>query len=187
MSNQPITGNVFGQNQPTTREFLLEESEKPLTELLSLAEAARAGLVASLHGVSEAQASFKPAPGAGEEDAYSIIEVLRHVTASSGTMALRIRALGLDTEIPERLGPGSFGDVESMPLSQLAPRLAATLTAVRDAVAAIDGHERLDTTTPHRAYGELNCRGYLRLMALHEQDHARQVAAIKAMPGYPER
>ena len=38
---------------------------------------------------------------------------------------------------------------------------------------------------PHRRFGDLNCRGWVALQTIHLQDHARQIANIKAMAGYP--
>jgi hypothetical protein len=34
-------------------------------------------------------------------------------------------------------------------------------------------------------FGELNCRAIFALQALHINDHARQIARIKAMPNFP--
>jgi hypothetical protein len=43
----------------------------------------------------------------------------------------------------------------------------------------------LDKTMPHRLFGELNCRGWLAMQALHVEDHARQVGKIKRHADYP--
>jgi hypothetical protein len=180
----PITGDVWGDERERTRAFLLQEAERSLTDLLETAAAARQRLECVLKGVSESQARFKPASGAGE-DAYSSAEVTRHDIHTAGAMAARIKALGLGEAPAPTAGPGTLGEHDGASLADLRAILAQTAAILNAAVGSITGRERLDTTAPHRLFGELNCRAWLRLMALHEEDHARQIEKVKSHEDYP--
>jgi hypothetical protein len=185
MANEPITGAVYGEvgARDRTRALLLAEAQKPLPELLSAVEDAHSQFVACLLGVSASQAAFEPR-GEGEE-AFSIAQVARHVAGSALIMGERLLSIGRG-ETPRRgTSPGYFGDVETESLPEIAPYLHDAIAAIRSAVIQLNGFEKLDSLTPHPMFGELNCRGYLRLIGLHFLDHVNQVGKIKADSTYP--
>jgi hypothetical protein len=187
---RPITGDTWGDPDTldSARAYLLRQAEQPFEVLRPALEAARQALRAAVDGVSETQAQFTPAGGEGE-DAWGMAEVLRHIGSIEPIMADRIRLLGQGqpTDSLTRTHPGYLRAVDTRVLSDLLPLLERTYAQLLAAVDAIAGHERLDTHTPHRRFGELNCRGWLVLHTLHLQDHTRQIERLKASPGYPVR
>lgn len=174
----PITGEVWGSQQEQARAYILEEAEKPFETLRPVVEDARARLYEALDGVGEAQANVRPDTGEGE-DAWCVKEAVRHVIHVETAMALRVRALALG-EAPPRSSGGPGGN-EDKSLAELVSILHQTRAALLEAVGAVEGSERLDTTTPHAYYGELNCRGWFRLQGLHEEDHTRQIHRLKQL------
>src|SRR5688500_10207001 len=110
MTTTPITGETWGEEKERGRAFMLAEAEKPLSELLAIADAARAELVTALGSLSEAQARFRPGKGGpDDEESFSIAEVARHVGNVEPVMTARLRALALGEEPPGGLGPGALG------------------------------------------------------------------------------
>jgi hypothetical protein len=185
MTSEPLTGVVYGEEpaRERTRAFLLQEAARPLAEILASVVLAHTAFEASLQGVSAAQAAFHP-PGVGE-DAFSIAQIARHVAGSGAIMAERLRAIGLGEQPTRTTSPGNFGDLTAESLPALMEPLRAVPASLQASVAAITGRERLDSTTRHPMFGELNWRAYLRLIGLHVEDHIRQVEQIKASAGYP--
>ena len=181
----PMTGETWGDEVDSVRQFLLAESEKPFAELRPIVAASRARLLASLEGVSESQLQFSPGIGEGEE-ALGIAEVMGHLISIEAIFAERIRQLGLGLDLNvTRTYPGYHEDVTSRDATELAARFAETAALMLAAIEEIDGHERLDTFDSHRLFGPLNCRGWYRLHGVHLDDHVHQIAKIKAMPSYP--
>jgi hypothetical protein len=181
-----ITGQTWGDNVDAVRAYLLGQSEEPLPALRARLDAARQEFRAALDGVSETQAQFTPASGEGE-DAWGIAEVLRHIASIEPIMADRVRLLGQGqpTDSLTQTHPGYLKAVETRELSALRLLLDQSSAALLAAIDTIQGHERLDTQTPHRRFGPLNCRGWIALHTLHLQDHARQITRLKQTPGYP--
>lgn len=182
----PITGETWGEDVETVRAYLLREAEQPLGVLRLKLDAAREELRAALEGVSEVQAQFTPASGEGE-DAWGIAEVLRHIASIEPIMAQRVRLLGNGQSADgiSRTHPGYLTDVDTRRRADLVPMLKQSYAALLGAIAEIDGREHLETVAAHRRFGELSCRGWVALHTLHLQDHARQIAKIKALAGYP--
>ncbi|MPZ49016.1 MAG: hypothetical protein GEU75_06865 [Dehalococcoidia bacterium] len=185
MTTTPLTGDTWGDEIEGPRAFFLAQSEKPFAELKPIFQRSHGMLVQQLLGVTDAQATFKPGRGDGEED-YSVAEVTRHMIQIYPLMAARIRSLALDTERPATQPPGSLGQHEGAPLSRLRGLLAEAEMGLLAQVSSVEGKERLDTTMPHRLFGELNCRGWLAMQSLHIEDHARQIGKIKSHPDYPK-
>lgn len=183
----PITGETWGDEIDRVRKFLLQEALEPFSQLVPKLAGAREELLRTLDGVSEDQAAFRPGTGEGEET-WGIAEALRHIASVEAIMADRIRQLGSGRPLELRpTYPGYMEDVETRRLSELVEAINRSRAALLAAVAAIGGHERLDTVDSHRRFGDLNCRGWLVMHGLHEQDHARQIEKIKRMDGYPNR
>jgi hypothetical protein len=181
-----ITGETWGDNLEAVRAFLLREAEQPFGMAKPNLDAARREFRAALEEVSDAQAQFTPQTGEGEEG-WGIAEVLRHIASIEPIMAQRVRLLGTGQSMEgiARTHPGYLTDVDTRRVADLLPMLDRTHTELLDAIAAIDGQERLDTVAAHRRFGELNCRGWVALHTLHLRDHARQIEQIKQLAGYP--
>jgi hypothetical protein len=182
----PITGETWGDEIEPVKAYLAEESKQPLSALKAKLEESRRTLLGAVEGLSEAQAQFRAGSGNDEED-WGVAEALRHIASVEAIMADRVRALGNGQPLELKATyPGYMEDVATRSLPELVEVLARSREALFAAVDEIDGHERLDTFDTHRRFGELNCRGWLAMHALHEQDHARQAGKIKALPGYPK-
>jgi hypothetical protein len=181
-----ITGETWGENVESVRAYLLAQAEQPLPSLRATLEATRQEFRAAVDGVGETQAQFTPGTGEGE-DAWGIAEVLRHIASIEPIMADRVRRLGQGepTDSLTQTHPGYLKAVDSRRLADLRPLLDHSYAQLLSAIDAIDGHERLDTQTPHRRFGPLNCRGWVALHTLHVQDHTRQITRLKQAPGYP--
>ncbi|HLF72130.1 MAG TPA: DinB family protein [Dehalococcoidia bacterium] len=181
MTNELVTGEVFGEDKEGPRAFLLAEAGKPFAALRPALDAAYSRLLAALRGVSEAQASFKP--GGEDEDAYSIGQIVRHVARVQAWIESRMRATAQGND-PERF-VSEIGR-EEKPLAGSTHDLEETYRLLNAAADEIAGREDVAKTAPHPFFGELNCRGWYRLAGLHAEDHARQVERIKAIPEYPK-
>jgi hypothetical protein len=182
----PITGEKWGDVVHPVRDFLLAKSEQEFDAIRPRLDASHKAFVAAAEDLSEAQAAFRPSSGEGE-DAWGIAEVLRHIASIEPIMADRIRLLG-NGESVESLTPtyaGYMEAVDTRSLSELLPALAASYASLLAAIDEIDGHERLDTVAPHRLFGDLNCRSFVVMHALHLEDHTRQMQAIRALPDFP--
>jgi hypothetical protein len=180
-----MTGDTWGDEVDSVRNFLLAESEKSFAELRPVVASARQRILASLEGTSTAQVQFRPKSGEGE-DAMGIAEVMRHLTSIETIFAERIRQLGLGMELKiTKTYPGYMEAVETRDPDALAAEFRQSGEAMIAALASIEGRERLDTFDSHRLFGPLNCRGWFRLHGTHLEDHVHQIAKIKAMRGYP--
>jgi hypothetical protein len=78
------------------------------------------------------------------------------------------------------------GDDDPRSLDELKQGLVEGYEALMAAAATVDGGENLESTWAHPFFGEINCRSVFALQTLHINDHARQVARLKAMPGFPQ-
>ncbi len=181
-----ITGQTWGDNVDSVRAYLLREAEQPFGVLRPKLGATWREFGASLERVSDAQAQFIPASGEGE-DAWGIAEVLRHVASIQPIMEQRVRLLGTGQSADgiARTHSGYLAHVDTRRITDLLAALDQSYADLVDAIATIDGRERLDTLAAHRRFGELNCRGWIAMHTLHLQDHARQIGRIKRMNGYP--
>jgi hypothetical protein len=180
MTNELITGEVFGKENEAARAHLLAEAEKPFSQLREPYLESLARLIGAMQGVSDAQAAFHPAGGEGEA-AWGIRQILEHLSGSETRMAKRIRNLALG----EEMGPPAPAPEGVRSMKELSAAMEEAHRTVLDAVAAVDGREGLEKTWAHPFFGEINCRGVFALQALHENDHARQIERLKAMPGFP--
>ena len=178
------------------RSYLVSQAEKKtFAELTGVVEEARSAFLAEIEGVSEAQARFKPrrqalrqaqgAAPAGDQEDWSIAEVLRHVIQSEEGLAARVRALAAG-ESGRSPVAGRLAGHEGDALPELVAALRTSRGSLSDAVSAVAGRERLDTTAPHPFFGELNCRAWFLFQRVHDNDHTGQVQKTKADPAYPK-
>ncbi len=167
------------------RAQLLSQAEKPFSELLPPLREAHAAAMRVLEGVSEAQARFKPVQSSTDgEGAWCIAEVLRHLIQSEEGNADRIPRLARG-ERGESPVAGRLGGHETTPLAGLVAALSAADNRLAEVAQGFNGQEVLDTTATHPLFGELNCRAWIALYTTHLRSHSRQIAEVKAAPGYP--
>jgi hypothetical protein len=112
------------------------------------------------------------------------MEVLRHVVFEEEDVARRILELAAGhpsagTEI------GRLRSREDATLGTLRHDLGEVRRNLFVLIEGIAGSERLDATSPHPWFGELNCRAWFLFQRVHDGDHTRQIQAIKASPAFP--
>jgi hypothetical protein len=181
MTNELITGEVFGQERDAPRAHLLTEAEKTFSQLREPYLESHVRLLGVLDGVSDTQARFLPGTGEGE-DAWGIAQIVGHLAGSEARMAKRIRNLGLGEEMG---APMPQPEEETRSIQELKAALEEAHRLVIEAGSACDGKEGLEKIWNHPFFGGINCRAVFALQTLHENDHARQIARIKALPAYP--
>jgi hypothetical protein len=143
---------------------------------------ARLELLDALDGVTDAQADFKPSP-----DAWSIREVAQHILKSSrGTR-------GLVQRLAAGQGPGEGDDrvfetpreTTDAPIEALRDELLRDGLAWAAATEQLPPRPPLEPTAPHMMFGPLHARAWYLFERVHDVDHANQIKAVKAAPGYP--
>jgi hypothetical protein len=177
-----ITGEKFGAERDAPRAHLLAEAEKPFSDLQADLAAAHENLRNVLEDVTDPQSRFQPKSGEGE-DAWGIAQILRHLGGSEGRFAKRVLNLGRGDEMGAPAPQP--GDDDPRSLTDLKAGVEESYQALLGAANAVAGSEDLERTWNHPMFGELNCRGVFALQALHTNDHARQIARLKAMPDFP--
>lgn len=184
MTNQDlITGEKFGAERDAPRAHLLAEAQKPFSDLEADLAAAHENLRKVLEDVTDPQSRFQPASGEGE-DAWGIAQILRHLGGSEGRFAKRVLNLGRGDEMGAPAPQP--GDDDPRSLADLKAGIEESYQALLGAANAVAGSENLERTWNHPMFGELNCRAVFALQALHTNDHARQIARLKAMPDFPK-
>ncbi len=155
-------------------------SEATTAPLLEKLAASRARLLRGIDGLTDAALDAAPAAGgwsirqhlthlvASEEDHCRVIEVI-----VSGQLE-RLPRIERDPYNAQRLA-----ELGVLTLSQL----LAALVAQRRRTAALFARlepAQLDLAGPHPVLGVMSVRDIFRILALHEQMHTREIAAIRA-------
>ncbi len=162
------------------RSYYLSQGERySFSEMWPRVVKARMQLLDSLEGVTNEQATFKPVA----ED-WSIVETALHALGSSQN----VRRLVVN------LATGQSGDSSNVePARKLTDLTVAELiVALRDdgiawtsAIEKLPAHAPMSPTSPHTMFGELGARPWYIFQRTHDIDHAKQIDAVKAVPGYP--
>ena len=160
--------------------YVNHQAAKGPEELQRLIERTVSEFDERLDGVSEEQARFKPAA-----DAWSVIEVLRHLSSvTAGTARLAAGLARGDVTSPS-------GDVGAEPgadagtLASLRGRMADAWAAVRQSLDGMPAEPDVSSTFSHPFFGDLNCKQWLAFARVHAIDHAQQIDKIKAAPDFP--
>jgi hypothetical protein len=165
------------------RAYLSGQGEKyEFAELWRRVAAARLELLDALDGVTEEQAAFKPSA-----DDWSIREVAQHILKSSrGTR-------GLVERLARGEGPARGDDrvfeapreATDAPVASLRDELLRDGITWSAAIEALPARPPLEPTSPHMFFGPLHARAWYLFERVHDLDHANQIKAVKAAPGYP--
>jgi hypothetical protein len=165
--------------------YIKHNAAKSPAGIHDLVVAGNARLDALLDGISDGQASFKPAA-----DVWSVLEVLAHVVTGKRQVAAVCGRLARGEQIA---GAGSDGEgqdgVTRVTFSSLAEARAANEEAQSQILAAIDslsGSSNASITYHHFVFGDLNCFEWAVFQRVHDGDHANQVEQVIAAPGYPK-
>lgn len=153
----------------------------------SLAQQGHEQVLASIDGLSDEQATFKPGP-----DDWSVLQTMRHIVAGKEGTA-RVCAMLARGERPGDVG-GEGQDVNQRDearrekFASLSEAREAAIAAHRELlefVNTLSADSDMDATYPHQFFGELNCREWAVFQRVHDADHAQQIDAIKASDGFP--
>jgi hypothetical protein len=168
-------------------------------ELIQYLDNAREGLNATLSGLSETQANFKPSPGA-----WSIADIAEHIATVEHVMILRLQELASapdngnyqdadavlfhrvadrssKREAPERVRP--TGKPLVLSLETLATNHKKMVDLIRSAP---EGYFRRHSM-PHPVFGPLDGHQWVVFSAGHCTRHTEQIIQTKAAPNFPAR
>ena len=140
---------------------------------------ARATLVEQILDVSDEQAPWTPS---GEDaEPWTIAEVIRHILTSGTPNVIEalVQGRSAEKEPPSEINvpPALFDQLRNELIVQSQRLLSIGL------------HEpepiNKEATVEAFFFGHLNANGWTLLESLHDEEHAAQIAAIKASAGYP--
>lgn len=167
--------------------YARHQAAKSLADLAALMERTGADCGRCLEGVSEAQASFRPAlsgaEGYGEE--WSMKEVVGHMLVASLSINREIANLveGRPVSQPGRVGLTAGGD---RPIEELRLALARLWRETGGLVASLPEDGNLERTWDHPWFGPLNFKEWIAFQRLHAMDHVQQMERLREHPDYPE-
>lgn len=166
--------------------YMLGQAEKySWLELWPRVVAGRLEFLDSIARVTPEQAAWKPA-----ENDWSIAEVAQHVL--DGSRRTYDLALSLSQGREPTLEAQAIGAVDperrDAQLEWGALRDALTLDSIQFSQVVRDAPEppNLERRVAHPFFGPLHGRAWFMFQRVHDQDHARQVAAIQESDGYPQ-
>ncbi len=165
--------------------------------------AARTALCDAVRGLSDAQLSFRPAPGR-----WSVGEILDHLCLAERAMTRSISRL-----LQQAAGLGQIGDPEAMeapsgridvdrynqpasapesvlpspdrPLERLLAGLGESRERLLEVTKRVEDRVVGRVTLPHFQLGELNFYQWVAIHGMHDMKHLAQVRRIKADPAFP--
>ena len=160
----------------------------------------REELLAAVVGLSEGQATFKPAP-----ESWSVSGVVEHLAIVEGFVDVRLQQLPsmpkdattnfrdsdavlLDRVVDRsrRISAPDRAQPTGQSLAKSVERLLTSRTRIADFLQSppADFHEH---HLPHPVFGGLDGHQWLVALAGHCDRHTRQIHEIKAAPGFPRQ
>lgn len=181
MADASTGGGPGEEERQRVSGYLLSQGEKyGWLELWPRVVQGRLEFLEAIRDVNEKQGEFRP----GEGD-WTIREVAHHVLAGSRGVAETITRLagGETAEGVRWTDPAQ--EPASSSLADLRAELLSDSVAFSNLPGRFPDDVSLEPTAAHSFFGELHCRGWFMFQRVHDQDHARQVQAIKGAAGYP--
>ena len=165
-----IAQTVFVDRSMTLSEAA-EEYE--IDDLIGTIRAVRRMLRSTLETLPDA--AFAAQPAAEGEAAWSAGQVVAHLANAQASMSGQVRdLLGMQAS-----ADGRTYDMTNLPTREDAIAILDDANPGFDTfVAAIPADADLLKSMTHARFGEMNGKGWMLLMALHEADHLRQVRAL---------
>ena len=169
------------------RARLLEDAAAlPWPAIWQRLAAARAALIGATLDVSDAQAVWRPpqhADTGGEEEMWSIADVMRHLITATPNIAAIIEATAHGRTEPK--GPPGQIAVGEAGVAELRERLVAASEHLLSVGLRMPPQPNAEVTVEHAFFGPLPCRAWPLFQAVHDQMHTAQIAALKGSEGYP--
>ena len=176
---------------------------KPVQQLWSELERARAEVLREVEGLSQRQADWKP----GAQD-WSIGEVVDHLTmaeVATGKLTTKlfkeVQAGSAAAVFPHDLAefgaaPLREGDAggeappvvwpgHGKPIGELVATMKATRVRSRESIERLAGCDPRRLTFKHFRFGDMDLGQWWRLTAAHDAMHLRQIREVKGAPGFP--
>jgi len=171
-------GNRLGLFDGSITARFREQARAPLAELEAKLRELETRTRAALAGVTEGQASHRPAPGE-----WSISDQAGHIVDTLDNCGVVATRLANGQQPPrDRFWRKEY------PSESFAAVLAELHRAFADAhrwLAALPPAANLEANLPHGVFGPLNSREWVAFMLFHAGMHIGQIAAIKRSPGFP--
>lgn len=167
--------------------FVREGGAKSPDEIAAIVQEGHDALIASLDGVSDEQARWKPAPGE-----WSILELMDHVVTIKRFLVV------LAPHMSEGAWPPGLTEAWQEEALQDGATTArfTSIAEARDAANA--SHDALlaflrgvtpemntEKTFTHFLFGAMNFREWIVFERIHDGDHGPTIGRIKALPAYP--
>jgi len=152
--------------------------------ILTKLDASRAKLLASIAGLDEAALDARPA-----DDGWSIRQNLTHIAASEADhcRVIAVIAGGDLDRLPAAVDRDAHNAARLAELGPLTlPQILDALADQRARTEALFARltaEQLEIVGPHPVLGEMAISAIFRMLAIHEQMHIREIAAIRAQLG----
>ncbi len=164
--------------------YMRHQGAKSFAEIDAMLERTAGDWSRCLEGLSDQQASFRPA---GE---WCAKEVLGHVIVTDRSINQDVAGLaGVEPptdRVAEARAMGLQSDAdEASPVEDLRERIAMVFEESRKLAATLEHSDQLDKSFPHPIFGPLNLKEWLAFHRIHSMDHIQQIDKIKADPGYP--
>jgi hypothetical protein len=168
----------------SNRDYVIEGAGgKDWTVLWPNVVGTRARLLEALVGVSEAQSVWRPPSGAGE-DAWSIVEVTRHVlTYTRNVMAIIDGTARGETVVKDP--PGAIHGVGETGLRELYGELVDASASLATLHRELPPVPNLDVRVAHPSMGPFDCCEWYFFLTVHDGTHTRQMTALKLHTDFP--
>ena len=181
MPQRPISDD----ERSRVADYMLGQAEKyTWLELWPRVVAGRLEFLNAVARVTPEQAAWKPA-----EDDWSIAEVAQHVLDGSRRTYELVEALSQGRKPNTEAQAIGAVDPERREAQLEWPDLLNALTEDSITFAGVTRNvpepPNLERRVAHGFFGPLHGRAWFLFQRVHDQDHARQVAAIQAQNGFP--
>lgn len=160
--------------------FLRDAQLLPWPEIWLRCTRARASLIAATLDLSDAQASWTPPTGQGEE-AWSAAQVIRHLITATPNVAAIIESTAHGATTTK--GPPGEINAEDARIDHLRSRLVAVSEHLLSVGRRLPEDPDAETTVPHAFFGELPSRAWMLFQAFHDGMHADQINDLREAQG----
>ncbi len=179
-----MTTGPSADDRARLRGYLLNQAERyDAVDLWPRVLGQRLAFLDAIEGLTDEQAAWRPPQGEGE-DAWSALEVTQHLTGWTDNVRGMVEAMAQGKE-GTKLPPGHLDADPSKTLAEARRDLVRASMALAEFMARPGVDDDLSVEVEHVLFGPLNLRAWLLFQRIHDIDHVNQIAALKAMDGFP--